>query len=94
MKTTAMTSTAKLLSYEIRRVELSVAVIWSEIGGARVSSCVDEVLICVCTVIQSFTSTAHFRCGKIIVVVGPITSLSEMILAIVRTRVSLGVEMS
>ena len=44
--------------------------------------------------IGTTTSTTHFRSGKVDVVVGSVTSLSEMILAIVRTRVSLGVEVS
>ena len=42
--------------------------------------------------ISASASTTHFRSGKVGVVVGSVTSLSEMILAIVRTRVSLGVE--
>ena len=88
-------STAKLLSCEIGCIELSVTIVWSEVGGARVSSCVDEVVICVCTKLEATaTSTTHFRSGKVGVVVGSVTSMSEMILEIVGTCVSLGVEVS
>ena len=94
LKTTT-TSTAKLLSCESRRVELSVAVLWSEVGGARVSCCVDEIVICVCTAIcNTTTSTTHFRSGKVVVIVASVTSLSKMVFDIVCTRVSLGVEVS
>ena len=86
-------STTKILSREIRCIELSVTIVWSEVGGARVSSCVDEVVIRVgAEWCGTTTSTTHFRSGKVGVVVGSVTSLSEVILAIVCARVSLGVE--
>ena len=88
------TNTAKFLSCKTRCVESSVTVIWRDVGGARISSCIDEVVIFVYaqSSVETTTSTAHFRSGKVIVVVGSVTSLSEMILAIVRARVSFDVE--
>ena len=89
---TSTTTTAEFLSGETRCIELSVADIWSPVGRARVSCYVDKVVICVCTewCMTTTTSTTHFRGGKVIVAF--VTSLSEMALAIGRTRVSFGVE--
>ena len=85
------TFTTKLLSSEIGCVASSVAV--NEVRGTRFSSCVDEIVICVCTVFLETTTTHLTRC-KVLIVVGSVTSMSKMIFGIVGTRISLGIEVS